>query len=91
MPESRTTQTGYRMMEACVNEAYPGLPVIPFILGGGTDSRYFAPLTDEIVRFSPMHAKPWQGRGVHGDNEAASVEDVRDAANCYYLLLSKYL
>lgn len=91
VPESRTTQTGYRMMEACVNEAYPGLPVIPFILGGGTDSRYFAPLTDEIVRFSPMHAKPWQGRGVHGDNEAASVEDVRDAANCYYLLLSKYL
>lgn len=79
------------MMEACVNEAYPGLPVIPFILGGGTDSRYFAPLTDEIVRFSPMYAEPWQGRGVHGDNEAANVEAVREAAMCYHLLLSKYL
>ena len=91
VPESGTRQKGFRMMEACVNEAYPGLPVIPFILGGGTDSRYFAPLTDEIVRFSPMYAEPWQGRGVHGDNEAANVEAVREAAMCYHLLLSKYL
>lgn len=91
VPESSTEQTGYQMMKACVNEVYPGLPVIPFVLGGGTDSRYFVHLTDEIVRFSPMYAEPWQGRGVHGDNEAANIDAVRDAAVCYRCLLSRYL
>ena len=85
--ESDTRQPGYQMMKACVNQVYPGLPVIPFVLGGGTDSRHFQELTEEIVRFSPMYAEPWQGRGVHGDNEAANIEAVQDAARCYRALL----
>lgn len=89
--ESSTARPGYQMMKSCVNEVYPGLPVIPFVLGGGTDSRYFAQMTDEIVRFSPMYAEPWQGKGVHGDNEAANIDAVKDAAVCYEHLLSAYL
>lgn len=89
--ESSMAQDGYQMVKACVNEVYPGLPVIPFVLGGGTDSRCFAHLTDEIVRFSPMYAESWQGKGVHGDNEAANIDAVRDAAVCYEYLLSGYL
>lgn len=85
--ESDTRQPGYQMMKASVNQVYPGLPVIPFVLGGGTDSRHFQELTEEIVRFSPMYAEPWQGRGVHGDNEAANIEAVQDAARCYRALL----
>ena len=85
--ESDTRQPGYQMMKACVNQVYPGLPVIPFVLGGGTDSRHFQELTEEIVRFSPMYAEPWQGRGVHGDNEAANIEAVQGAARCYRALL----
>lgn len=89
--ESDTAQAGYQMMKSCVNGVYPGLPVIPFVLGGGTDSRYFAQMTDEIVRFSPMYVEPWQGKGVHGDNEAANIDAVKDAAVCYEHLLSAYL
>lgn len=89
--ESDIGQAGYQMVKACVNQVYPGLPVIPFVLGGGTDSRHFARLTEEIVRFSPMYAEPWQGRGVHGDNEAANIDAVQDAACCYRHLLMDYL
>lgn len=87
--ESDTGQMGYQLMRECVDLVYPGMPVIPFVLGGGTDSRHFQELTDEIVRFSPMYAEAWQGRGVHGDNEAANIDAVRDAAKCYRELLLK--
>lgn len=87
--ESDTRQTGYRLMKECVGQVYPGVSVIPFILGGGTDSRHFQELTDEIVRFSPMFAEVWQGKGVHGDNEAANIDAVQDAARCYRELLLK--
>lgn len=87
--EGSVGQPGYRMMKECVNQIYPGLPVIPFLLGGGTDSRHFQELTEELVRFSPMYAEPWQGRGVHGDNEAANISAVQDAARCYRELFKK--
>ena len=76
-------------MKASVEETYPGLPVIPFVLGCGTDSRHFLELTDNVLRFSPMYALPEQGRGVHGDNEYASIQAVKDAAQCYSVLLKK--
>lgn len=90
-PESSEEAPGYQAMKASVQEAYPGMPVIPFVLGGGTDSKHFLPLTDEVLRFSPMYAQPWQGKGVHGDNEAADEKAVADAAVCYSILLEKYL
>ncbi len=87
--EGNPQQSGYQMMKACIHKIDPSLPVIPFVLGGGTDSRHFEELTEEIVRFSPMYAEPWQGRGVHGDNEAADIEAVQDAARCYRELLAR--
>ena len=89
-PESRADSEGYRNMSGSVKEIYPGLPIIPFVLGGGTDSRHFQELTDNVLRFSPMYAAPEQGRGVHADNESADIQAVADAAACYYSLLKKY-
>lgn len=90
-PESRMDTEEYLAMKRSVEQAYPGLPIIPFVLGGGTDSRHFLDVTDQVLRFSPMHAAPEQGRGVHGDNESAYIKDVQDAAKCYYELLKNQL
>ena len=90
-PESPVDGSAYQAMRRAVQEYYPGLPVLPFILGGGTDSKHFLGLTDQVLRFSPMYAAPFQGRGVHGENESAYVSAVRDAAGCYYTLLKKHL
>lgn len=89
--ESSPEAAGYLAMKASIEEVDPELPVIPFVLGGGTDSKHFLSVTDHVLRFSPMHALPEQGRGVHGDNESANVCDVEAAARCYYILLKKYL
>lgn len=85
--ESSTEGPGYQAMEEAVKQIYPGLPVIPFVLGGGTDSKYFEKVADEAIRFSPMYAAPYQGRGVHAENESAFEGAVIKAAECYYFLL----
>ena len=90
-PESRMDTPEYLAMKRSVEKTYPGLPIIPFVLGGGTDSRHFLEVTDQVLRFSPMHAAPEQGRGVHGDNESAYIKDVENAARCYYELLKHRL
>lgn len=90
-PESRMDTEEYLAMKRSVEQTYLGLPIIPFVLGGGTDSRHFLDVTDQVLRFSPMHAAPEQGRGVHGDNESAYIKDVQDAAKCYYELLKNQL
>ena len=90
-PESRMDTEEYLAMKRSVEKTYPGLPVIPFVLGGGTDSRHFLEVTDQVLRFSPMHASPEQGRGVHGDNESADIKAAKDAAQCYYELLKNQL
>ena len=90
-PESRMDTEEYLAMKRSVEKMYPGLPIVPFVLGGGTDSRHFLEVTDQVLRFSPMHAAPEQGRGVHGDNESAYIKDVQDAAKCYYELLKNQL
>lgn len=90
-PESRMDTPEYLAMKRSVEKTYPGLPIIPFVLGGGTDSRHFLEVTDAVLRFSPMHATPEQGSGVHGDNESAYIKDVENAARCYYELLKNQL
>lgn len=90
-PESRMDTPEYLAMKRSVEKTYPGLPIVPFVLGGGTDSRHFLEVTDAVLRFSPMHATPEQGRGVHGDNESAYIKDVENAARCYYELLKHQL
>lgn len=88
--EGTVSGSGYQRMRQAVETIYPELPVVPFVLGGGTDSRHFQELTEEVLRFSPMYAAPHQGRGVHGENESAYVSAVEDAARCYYVLLKQY-
>lgn len=57
------------------------------LLSGGTDSKHFLGITEHVLRFSPMYAATWQGRDVHGENKAAFVDAVVNAAKCYYELL----
>jgi hypothetical protein len=62
------------------NDASSGaglLPVIPYLLCGGTDSKWYANLTSNIVRFAPFSVNRRAGdlKRVHGTDERLSVGD----------------
>lgn len=89
--ETSIDGSAYKAMKASVQEIFPGLPVIPFVLNGGTDSSHFVDIADQILRFNPIYSTPEQGRGVHGDNEFVSIRSVKKAAECYRCFFMKYL
>ena len=63
--------------------------MIPFVLGGGTDSRHFLEIAEEAVRFSPIYIHKEQGSGVHGKNERIDVNSLYESVRYYEQLLKK--
>ena len=81
---------GYRNLESCVREVFGEIPVIPTMLNGGTDSKHYKKMTENIVRFSPIYISPEQGNGVHGENERLYADQMEHAVAYYRCLLGKY-
>lgn len=81
---------GYRNLEKCVHQVFGDVPVIPTVLNGGTDSKHFKNMTENIVRFSPIYISPEQGSGVHGKNERLYADQMENAVAYYRCLLREY-
>lgn len=81
---------GYRNLEDCVKTVFGDIPVIPTMLNGGTDSKHYKKMTENIVRFSPIYISPEQGSGVHGANERLYADQMEQAVAYYRCLLRKY-
>ena len=45
---------GFRLVSEAMNEVYPGVPVVPYIVTGGTDAKSFEGVCDTVIRMSPM-------------------------------------
>ncbi|MDR3337472.1 MAG: M20/M25/M40 family metallo-hydrolase [Treponema sp.] len=80
---------GWREMAAALEEAEPGIPVLPFIMTATTDSRHFKALTEGIFRFNPIKLSPQDLRGIHGHDERISVENLNLAVRFYTALFSR--
>jgi carboxypeptidase PM20D1 len=63
----------YRMVEELINEMYPSALVSPYLVMGGTDSRQFYALSDNVLRFTPMHISQAEQQSMHSTNECVSV------------------
>ena len=60
---------GFRLVSEAMNEVYPGVPVVPYIVTGGTDSRNFEDVCDTVIRMAPMiYTKECLGT-MHGIDE----------------------
>ncbi len=79
LPES----FGYRAVKRTVERQFGGMPVIPILLLGGTDSKHFGALAQSVIRFSPISIEEFQGKGVHGVDEYITVESLREAVGFY--------
>jgi carboxypeptidase PM20D1 len=61
------------------------LPVVPYLMSGGTDSKHYCHLTNATLRFCPysQNAAKDDAHRVHGTNERLSVEDFGRALCTY--------
>lgn len=77
----------WALTEKVIGAAFPGLPVVPYVVTGGTDCRFYHAICDNCVRFSPVVYGKEQLSGMHGLNETISVASLRGAVDFYKTLI----
>ncbi len=88
-PVSPLDGSGFRYLQRTIGEVFPEAIVVPGLVLGGTDSRYYAGLTDQVYRFTPMILGPDDLGRVHGVDERLSVEVYGRSLRFYARLLEQ--
>jgi len=87
-PVSRTDSAAFAHLSRTIGEVFPGVAVVPYTVVGGTDSRYFYPLTKNVYRLNPFRFGRESVTLAHGTNERVAVEGLGDAIRFYARLIS---
>ena len=78
---------GWPEIKSAMEEAWPGVPLLPFIMVATTDSRHYSGLARNIFRFSPYKLEPKELAGMHGHDERISIENLKRGLAFYSRLL----
>lgn len=89
-PVSPTDTASYRALERVIRQVFGAIPVAPFLVLGGTDSRHFYAVCDEVYRFSPLPFAHDDMQRVHGINERVAVEDLGKMVQFYGQLITTW-
>jgi carboxypeptidase PM20D1 len=83
-PVTDTRGAAFMTLTRTIREVYPEVVVAPYLVGGGTDARYFAPICDQIMRFSPVRLAVTDLGRMHGVNERLSLKNCGDMVRFYH-------
>lgn len=73
---SRSDTTLFKQIEAVTAKHYPGSRVIPGVSTGFTDSHFFRDMGIVAYGFGPFVVEPMNFRGVHGNDEKVSIDNM---------------
>ena len=77
----------YKMTLKCIKKIFPGIGVMPYVVTGGTDSRFYDPVCDNCIRFSPINSEPDQMESMHGIDENIFITTLPQAVDYYKELI----
>jgi len=88
-PVSDTNSPAYRLLSRTIAGMIPGEqpPVIPYLVMGGTDAKYWGAHSDRVFRFLPIPLGDGDRERVHGVNERVSLGDYATAVAFFARLL----
>ena len=77
----------FKMTVDCIHQIFPGIGIMPYVVTGGTDSRFFDSVCDNCVRFSPICTEPDQMKSMHGIDENIFITTLPQAVDYYKALI----
>lgn len=77
----------FTTIHATIKSIFPEVYVAPNIMVGGSDSKHFENMADQIYRFRPLRLNKLTISGIHGYNERIAVEDYKNAIRFYMELI----
>ncbi|NQY36506.1 MAG: M20/M25/M40 family metallo-hydrolase [Alteromonadaceae bacterium] len=86
---SSTDSLGYKLISQTIREFANDALVAPYLVMGGTDSKYFYPLTDSVYRFLMIRVNPKTMNIIHGIDEHISIENYVMSIQYFHELLRK--
>lgn len=84
---SPVSSPNYRNLQQAIMDRFQDLYVMPYLVTGATDSRYFTGITDQIYRFSPVEFSMDDMGIVHGTGERISVDSYLGSIDFYVHLI----
>ncbi len=89
-PKADTKGVGYKQLEDCIAKCFPDLGIVPYILIGGTDCRFYSAITENAIRFSPIRMNLEQLNSSHGINENISIKALGDSVKFYKYFIMNF-
>ena len=93
MPEVSSIESEeYKLLHSIVEKIYPGITMMPSLLLGGTDARYFSDIcpTHSVYRFTGMRRFNSKSGGAHQVNERTDIDVLEDDVEFYVELFKAY-
>jgi carboxypeptidase PM20D1 len=88
-PISDATSPAFQLIANTVRGMVPGqsVPVLPYLVGGGTDAKYWGPHSRSVYRFLAVPLGEGDVSRIHGVNERMSVKGYATAVTFYEQLM----
>jgi carboxypeptidase PM20D1 len=87
-PTSDASGPRFAFVKRTLETVMPGVIVVPNLLSGGTDSRFFQPMTNNVFRIVPAVLGPEDLKGFHGTNERVPVASMGLIADFFSTLIT---
>lgn len=89
-PVSSIDSDAFKTLEKTIRDMYPNSVVVPGLVGGGTDARYFYEVSDDVYRFYPIRIGPDSMTRFHGIDEKISKDNYKEIIEFSYHLIKKF-
>lgn len=89
-PISDHESDSFKLLERTIIEMFPEVTVTPGLLGGGTDSKHFIGVADQVYRFYPTRINPECMSCFHGNNEHISASNYKETIQFNMQLIKNF-
>ena len=89
-PVSSIDSKSFKILEKTIRDMFPKSIVVPGLVGGGTDGRYFYDISDDVYRFYPIRIGPDSMTRFHGIDEKISKDNYTEIIEFTYHLIKKF-
>jgi carboxypeptidase PM20D1 len=87
---SDTNAPAFETLARTAKEVFPEVVVGPYLVFGGTDSRYYSVVTPNVYRFTPIRVTTEDTARIHGVNERIRVDNLSQIVQFYARLIQNF-
>lgn len=81
---------GFKAIKKAINHVYPTANIAPYVTIGGTDSRNYQSLSDNVYRFMPVALTTTEQRSIHNYDESITINNYIRMVEYFTYLMENY-